>query len=269
MYSEKLNIDEAIEGSLGDRMIHLEETKPKTAESLKRYRDKLLSSDEMKEALKLIDNYREAYREKENTGLFDEMELAERYWSGDFGVPEDYDDPGSNTNIINTNIETQVASMVDQAIDIELKPYEPTDKPYVAKARMVLDRIKDVNQLPKKIEDHERKKGKFGTGIFRVMYNKKLLDGIGCPEIRVCNPAYIFPDPNIKNIEDIQDGEFIIQTLPKSLYWAEKKFGRERAWAIAPGYNPMDANMVFGEGDTPNYDITGDHYLHILYFMKG
>ena len=268
MYSEKLNIDEVIEGSLGDRMIHLEETKPKTAEALKRYREKLFNSEEMKEGLKLIDNYREAYREKENSGLFDEMELAERYWSGDFGVPEDYDDPGSNTNIINTNIETQVASMVDQAIDIELKPYEPTDRPYVQKSRMILDRIKDVNQLPKKIEDWERKKDKFGTGIFRVMYNPKLLDGIGCPEIRVCNPAYVFPDPNIKCLEDIQEGEFIIQTLPKSLYWAEKKFGRERAWAIAPGYNPIDANMVFGEDDTPNYDITGDHYLHILYFTK-
>ena len=234
MYKEKLDLEVPIEGSLDDRMIHLAEKKPREADELKRYREALLNSDEMKEALKLVDNYREAYRAKDSIGLFDEMELAERYWSGDFGVPDDYDDPGSNTNIINTNIETQVASMVDQAIDIELKPYEPSDRPYVKKARMILDRIKDVNQLPKKIENHERKKSKFGTGIFMVMYNPKLLEGLGCPEIKVCNPAYVFPDPNIKDIDDIQEGEFMIYTLPKSLYWAEKKFGRERAWAIAP-----------------------------------
>ena len=30
----------------------------------------------------------------------------------------------------------------------------------------------------------------------------------------------------------------------------------------------MDSNVVFGEDDTVNYDINGDHYLHILYFTK-
>lgn len=147
---------------------------------------------------------------------------------------------GSNTNIINAQIETRVSSMVDQAIDIELKAYEPADRPYVEKARLILDRIKDINKLPKKIERHERRKDKFGTGIFRVMYNKNLspYDKIGCPEIRVCNPAYVFPDPNIVSLDDLQESEFIVETMPKTIWWAEKKFGKERAWAIAPRIQP-------------------------------
>ena len=249
-------------------MNSLWEHRPKTAEELYRYRQELLSSEETKEANTIVDNYRAAYQAKDNSGLFDEMELAERYWSGDFGQPEDYDDPGSNTNIINTNVETQVASMVDQSIDIELKAYEPADKPYVEKARMILDRIKDANKLPKKIERHERRKCKFGTGIFRVMYNKKLIDKIGCPEIKVCNPAYIFVDSNIVSLDDLQEAEYIVECIPKSIYWAEQKFGKERAWAIAPGYNPTDSSVVFRENIEPNYDMTSDHYLHLLYWCK-
>lgn len=267
-YEPRLDLDDPILGSMSDRETLEWGERPKTAEELWAYRQKLFGSAEMKETVTLLDNFRSAYEAKENLGLFDEMELAERYWSGEFGVPDDYDDPGSNTNIINTNIETQVASMVDQSIDIELKPYEPADKPYVKKARLILDRIKDANHLPKKIEKHERKKCKFGTGILRVMYNKNLIDKIGCPEIKVCNPAYVYPDPNITNIEDLQEAEFIIETIPKSLYWAEEKFGKERAWAIAPGYNPIDTAFVFRENHEANYDVGGDHYLHILYWCK-
>lgn len=265
-YKSRLDLDDPILGDLSDRENLEWEERPKTAEELWLYRQKYFGSPEMKETQTILDNYRAAYEAKDNMGLFEEMELAERYWSGDFGVPEDYDDPGSNTNIINSNVETQVASMVDQNIDIELKPYEPADKPYVEKARLILDRIKDLNKLPKKIERHERRKDKFGTGIFRVMYNKKLIDKIGCPEIKVCNPAYVFPDPNIVNLDDLQESEFIIETVPKSIYWAEEKFGKERAWAIAPGFNPVDNTFVFRENFSANYDIAGDHYLHILYW---
>lgn len=267
-YESRLDLDDPVLGSQNQRETLEWEERPKTAEALWLYRQKLLGSEEEKKAITMLDNYRSAFEAKDNVGLFNEMELAERYWSGDFGVPEDFDDPGSNTNIINTNVETQVASMVDQSIDIELKPYEPADKPYVEKARLILDRIKDINQLPKKVERHERRLDKFGTGILRVMYNKKLMDGLGCPEITVCNPAYIFPDPNIVNLDDMEEAEFIIETIPKSLYWAEKKFGKERAWAIAPGYNPIENSFVFRENHEANYDVAGDHYLHILYWCK-
>lgn len=265
-YETRLDLDDPIDGSVIDREVYEWDNRPKTAEELWMYRQKLFGSAEMEKTVTMLDNYRASFEAKDNLGLFAEMELAERYWSGEFDVPEDYDDPGSNTNIINTNVETQVATMVEQNIDIELKPYEPADKPYVQKARLILDRIKDVNKLPKKIERHERRLDKFGTGIFRVMYNKKLIDKIGCPEIVVCNPAYVFPDPNIVNLDDLQESEFIIETIPKSIYWAEQKFGKERAWAIAPGYNPIENTFVFRENHEANYDVAGDHYLHILYW---
>ena len=265
-YEPRLDLDKDILGSQSDRENLEWEERPKTAEELWAYRQKLFGSEEIKKTLPMLNNYRASFEVKDNIGLFSQMEMAEKYWSGEFDQPEDYDDPGSNTNIINTNVETQVSSMVDQTIDIELKPYEPADKPYVQKARLIMDRIKDANKLSKKIERHERRIAKFGTGIFRVMYNKKLIDKIGCPEITVCNPAYVYPDPNIVNLDDLQEAQFIIETIPKSIYWAEEKFGKERAWAIAPGYNPIENSFVFSETMDANYDIAGDHYLHILYW---
>ena len=180
-YEPRLDLDKDILGSQSDRENLEWEERPKTAEELWAYRQKLFGSEEIKKTLPMLNNYRASFEVKDNIGLFSQMEMAEKYWSGEFDQPEDYDDPGSNTNIINTNVETQVSSMVDQTIDIELKPYEPADKPYVQKARLIMDRIKDANKLSKKIERHERRIAKFGTGIFRVMYNKKLIDKIGCP----------------------------------------------------------------------------------------
>lgn len=265
-YESRLDLKEDVLGSQTDRENLEWRERPKTAEELWAYRQKLFGSEEMEKTLPMLNNYRASFEVKDNIGLFSQMEMAEKYWSGEFDQPEDYDDPGSNTNIINTNIETQVSSMVDQTIDIELKPYEPADKPYVQKARLIMDRIKDANKLSKKIERHERRIAKFGTGIFRVMYNKKLIDKIGCPEITVCNPAYVFPDPNIVCLDDLQEAEFIIETIPKSIYWAEQKFGKERAWAIAPGFNPVENSFVFNDNLDANYDVAGDHYLHILYW---
>ena len=234
-YESKLNQDIPIEGSVERRTEYDFEhnSKAEVAEFL-RYREELMSSEEKLLAEQILDNYREAYDDKDKLGIFDEMELAEMYWNGDFEEPENSDDPASNTNIINTNIESQVANMMDQTIDIEPKPYEPSDRPYIPKIRVMFDRILKANVMPRKIEDHERKKSKFGTGIFRVMFNPDMLEGIGCPEIKVVNPAYIFPDPNIKDVYAIQEGQFMIETIPKSIYWAEKKFGKDRARAIFP-----------------------------------
>ena len=65
-----------------------------------------MSKDEEELGQKIIDNFQEAYRAKEEAGVFNDMEIAETYWSGEFEnkTPEQV----SNTNIINTNIENIV-----------------------------------------------------------------------------------------------------------------------------------------------------------------
>lgn len=92
-YSPRLDMEEPVEGDLSQRMNDLWVERPKTAEQLYQYRQELLSSEETKRANLMLDNYRAAYQAKENIGLFDEMELAENYWAGNFDEPEDFDDP--------------------------------------------------------------------------------------------------------------------------------------------------------------------------------
>lgn len=229
------------------------------------YRKKVMTEEQEELGRKIIDNYLESYRKKEREGIFNDMEIAEMYWSGEFGNKTD--DRLANTNIINTNIETQVADLMDQSIDIQLRPFDPSDSPYIKRARMIGDKILEVNKMPLKMQKIIRRFKKFGHGWIRVLYNPDLLEGLGCPEITSVSSASIFPDPAISNIEDIDKGRFFIEAFPASIYWAEQTFGMEKASAIYPDFKPYSGvkiNKLFGD----NIDTTGETYYHIMYWTK-
>lgn len=229
------------------------------------YRKKIMTEDEEKLGLKIIDNFKEAYEKKVRDGVYKDMEIAERYWSGEF--PDMTGEKLANTNIINTNIETQVADLMDQNIDIQLRPFDPSDAPYIQRARMIGDKILEINQMPLKMQKIIRRFKKFGHGWIRVLYNPDLLEGLGCPEIVSVSSAEIFPDPAITNIEDINKGRFFIQAFPASIYWAEQTFGMEKASAIYPDYRPyadLNINKMFSD----DIDTSGERYIHLLYWCK-
>lgn len=229
------------------------------------YRKKVMTEDEEKLGQKIIDNFEEAYRAKERAGVFKDMEIAEAYWSGDF--ENKTEDQLSNTNIINTNIETQVADLMDQSIDIQLRAYDPSDSPYISRARMIGDKILEVNKMPLKMQKITRRFKKFGHSWIRALFNPELLEGMGCPEIVSVSSADVYPDPAIINAEDINKGRFFIETIPATIHWAEQKFGMEKASAIYPGYKPygdVRLNKMFGN----DIDTSGERYLHLLYWCK-
>ncbi|MFT9498257.1 portal protein [Anaerosolibacter sp.] len=240
----------------------------------KDYYDKLkhdvMSEAEIKEANKFMDYYRSSWRDKENRGLFDKWEKMDLYWEGEVNLPESDADPGSNTNIIHPNVEGQVALLVEQNIAIQTEPVGPSDMPFQDAARIMLEFVKEKNKMKRKLDVHERRREKYGTGIFRVTFNPDALNGFGLPEIRPCNPAYVFTDPNIIDIYDVQDGEFIIESMMKSLYWAQnnERFDEERAKAIMPGFSPIEGDYIFGEDDGENDEISRNNYLHLLVWTK-
>lgn len=229
------------------------------------YRKKVMTEEEEKLGQKIIDNFEEAYRVKEKSGVFRDMEIAEAYWSGEF--ENKTDDQLSNTNIINTNIETQVADLMDQNIDIQLKPFEPSDAPYVSRARKIGDKILEVNKMPLIMQKTIRRFKKFGHSWIKAVFNPELLDGIGCPEMVSVSSANVYPDPAIVNVEDINKGRFFIEIIPSTIYWAEQEFGMEKASAIYPGYKPygdIRLNKMFSD----DMDTSGERYLHILYWCR-
>ena len=224
------------------------------------YRHEVMTEEEEARGQKIVENFREAYEAKERAGVFRDMEIAESYWSGEF-ANKTPDMP--NVNFINANIETQVADLMDQNIDIEPRPYDPSDAAYVPRVRQIGNKIIEVNRMPKVMQKLARGFKTYGHGWLRVLFNPELLEGLGCPEIAYVSSAEIYPDPAIKKIEDINKGRFFIQAYTATIHWAEQTFGMKKASAIYPGHKPYSQNLVFSN----TIDTSEENYLHILYWM--
>lgn len=115
----------------------------------------------------------------------------------------------------------------------------------------------------RKIDVHERRREKLGTGVFRVLWNPKALDGMGISEIEPINPAYVCVDPSITDIYKIQDAKYIIEVCNKSIYSAKMKYG-EIADAIIPNYDPIAKTYLYGEDETNEEE----QYLHMFVWTK-
>ena len=233
-------------------------------------RSSVMTPEECQFADKLLDWYRSAWMDKENRGLFEKWERMDLYWEGDANQPESDTDPASNTNIVNPNVEGQVAYLIEQNLAIQARGRGPSDVPFADTVRIILEFVKERNKMRRKLDVHERRRKKFGTGIFRVLFDPDMLDGMGLPVIEPCNPAYVFPDPNITDIYRINEGRFLIETMMKSISWARESgmYDIDRVNAIQPGYEPMETQWVFGEEDGESDEISRDHYLHMLVWFR-
>jgi len=242
----------------------------KDKEYYQKMRQDVMTPEEIKEAEKFIAYYRSSWRDKEARGLFDKWEEIDAYWEGDVNQPESDADPGSSTNIVHANIEGQVALLVEQNIAIETEPITPSEMPYQQVSRVMLEWCLENNKMRRKLDVHERRRKKFGTGVFRVLLDPDAMDGFGLPDIQPRNIAYVFTDPAITDIYEIQKGRFVIETMRRSLDWAKEQdqFDQDRVAAITPGYDPMEQEWIFGEDDGETDEVSRDNYLHMFVWAR-
>lgn len=216
---------------------------------------------EQKLANRYLEFYRRASEDKNTRQIPGLIEKFDKYWEGDINIPESDSDPGSNVNIIHPNVEGQVAMLIEQNIEVLPHPVTPADRPFAETARVVLEFIKEKNKMIRKLDVHERRREKYGTGILRVIFDPDALGGVGMPVIDVCNPLNVFVDPCVTDIYKIEEAEFIIETVVKSVYWARKNFG-DKAELIKENYFPFGAESEKGVASK------GDKYLHMLVWTK-
>lgn len=233
-------------------------------------RHEVMNEEEIKESEKFLEYFRSSWLDKNNRGLFDKWETIDTYWEGESNLPESDSDPGSNTNIINPSVEGQVALLVEQNIAIQASPVGPSDVPFAEDVRVMLEWVKEKNKMKRKLDVHERRRKKFGTGIFRVLFDPTFMKGFGLPDIQPINPAYLFTDPVITDVYKLQEGRFEIEIANKSVKWAldNTKFIEDRAKAIMPGYHPMESEWIFNEDEGEVDDISKDSYLHMYIFIR-
>ncbi len=223
-------------------------------------RDDYMNEEQKETADKYIEYYLRSYRDKQDKGIPDLIETCDKYWEGD-REPESENDPCSNVNIIHPNVEGQVSLLVEQNIAITPLPRTPADQPFAEQVRIVLEFIKDKNLMVRKLDMHERRREKYGTGIFRVTFDTEALGGAGIPVIECVPNQNIYVDPCVTDIYRLNEAEYIIETMVKSVYWAKQQFG-DKADAIQENYFP-ETDDVFDEQTTGIY---GDDkkYLHML-----
>lgn len=222
-------------------------------------RQALMSATELKEAEKFLMWYRRAYQDKVNLGVVKKWEDINKYWEGDFELPEDETDPAPNTNITNSNIEGKTALLCDQNLAIQVDPREPGDRFFCDKVRVLADFIKERNRMYRKIEVHERRREMTGTGIFKVIWNFDKLDGQGLPDIEPLHSSRLFIDPAITDVYNIQNAQYIIEASNRSIYSASLEYGEDVADAIMPNLDPVSNVIVNNEEE---------QYVHLLIWTK-
>lgn len=222
-------------------------------------RQALMSDTELKEAEKFLTWYRRAYEDKVNLGVIKKWEDINKYWEGDFELPEDESDPAPNTNITNSNVEGKTALLCDQNLAIQVDPREPGDRFFCDKVRVLADFIKERNKMYRKIEVHERRREMTGTGIFKVIWDFDKLDGQGLPDIEPLHPSRLFIDPAITDVYNIQNAQYIIEASNRSIYSASLEYGEDIADAIMPNLDPVSNVIVNNEEE---------QYVHLLIWTK-
>jgi hypothetical protein len=165
-------------------------------------------------------------------------------------------------------IEGQVALLADENWEAQVEAQTPSEIEVVPKVTRMLNFVLENNKFFQLLDVTSRRYLKQGVATVNVQYNPDWGDGFGLPVLRSINPAYAFPDPNITDIYEIQDGRFFIETQSKSIVWAERNFGREKASMIIPGYDPITNSTLYGENSYGSNEIQRMNYLHLHIWEK-
>lgn len=200
---------------------------------------------------KIITSFRASFLAKDSIGLHKMWQTCEAYWAGEVNLSESEEDPGSETNIIQPIIESQVADLVDGAMDFDVKGLEPTDSPHTDKVRHIFKWVWYMNKMVPKLDCFERERLNYGTSGFRVDYDGTACAGKGLPTIDYVGVEELFPDPKIKDCRKIQSGDFFIRAMPYTLNGLIRRFG-DKARSVKPegGFAPYDIRIFKDQDDS-------------------
>lgn len=189
---------------------------------------------------KMVDDYlnKISLRIGECQDVYNRWEAEQEAYSGSQPIEEDC--PNSRVNIMNCNIEGQIANLVDQNLAVNCRGTGPSDHGFAHWGRIGLDWALRKNRIKKKIDRHERRRMLFGVGIFKLIWNPDALNGFGLAEVKTPSISSVVVDGMITDIDDIEYAEYIAEFMPMSKNWAIREFG-DVANNINSGGNDLKA----------------------------
>ena len=204
--------------------------------------------------------YDAAFMEKDRLNLHDEWSEYEDYYKNSQNEPEGPDDPASQTNIILPNVESQIADLSMEPLEILVDGWTKADRAHAPKAQKALEWIWDKNKMLPKRYKWESQRLKFGTGIWKVYFDGQGKGIQGMPIIEPVDPANFFPDPKVKSHENLHMADYMIHAVSRPRRYIKRVYGPD-AQDITPNMTPSKNPDIY-EGQATAFDsIAGDQAL--------
>jgi hypothetical protein len=155
--------------------------------------------------------------------------------------------PNTRVNIINANIEGQVAALVDQNLAVMCKGESPGDEKFAEWARVGLEWTMRKNKFKSKIAMHERRRLKYGGAIFKASWNQDFFNGFGLAEIFPTPIDMFFIDGKLKDPLCWQGADYMGEIVTISKYKLKEIYGEDKASMVDCGPSYTAQQRAFME----------------------
>ncbi len=212
-------------------------------------RELYMSDDEIAmvdDALRRINDRRSAYAE-----FTERWAKEEEAYAGDQDI--ETNQPNSRVNIVNANIEGQVAALVEQNLAVSTKGEGPSDQRFAEWGRIGLDWTLRKNHVKRILDRHERRRELFGTAWLKLHFDPDAVKGFGLATV-TCPPLEaMFVDGKVTDPFRLQEADYVAEVMERGKEWAVEEYG-DMAEAIHYGGGD-EATIFTKEYATDDKDI--------------
>lgn len=215
----------------------------KDREGAKDNRMNSMSEDE----IRMVDHFSTLIEQRRGdmNELSTRIEKEQEAYSGDQEIIDNR--PNSRVNIINANIEGQVAALVEQNIAVKCRGEGPSDQSFARWGEIGLDWTLRKNHIKRILERHERRRELFGWAWLKASWDPDAINGFGLATITCPAPNAVFVDGKIYDPLNIESAEYIAEVMPKSKAYAKEKYPDQWENII---YGGTDRASVFAKETT-------------------
>jgi len=222
------------------------EDKDKLQQEYIKSRDDLMTKDEMKRVDYYLDRYQEGSANLqeyiENWDLIQELYGSEREPDYEYNI-------NSFVNVVLPNIEGQVSSMISSNISATCTGKGISDQKFASTADPIISLVMKESKIKARVKRASRRYILFGEAYVMPYWDADHFDGFGIAKLKTPGIGTIIVDGNIKDMEEIQEAEYIVREVgAKPISWAKREFGEDVAYAITVG------NQVAKFADTNTTD---------------
>ena len=191
----------------------------------------------------------------------------EKYWAGEVNLPVEDTDIGSETNIIQPIIESQVAELVDGQNDILVKGTGPSDQPFAKDVNHILNFVWRKNKMVVKFDEAERDRLNLGSVTWKVYWDPDAMRGRGLPVMAPVAIDLFLPDARVTNPRELQKGDYCIELIPMTTRQLRKQFGAKGKLVQGNGLVMSNEARVFDDSSNNN-PVMRDQVMVIEYWEK-